>query len=566
MFLDTLIIKNNNTIIRKIKFKKGLNLIIDETDTRNKTKTGNSVGKTTVIRLIDFCLAGNSKTIYSDPEFKKSDNIIEKFLTNEENDILIVLVLKEDLEDISSREIIIERNFKVHSQKIQCINHKKYNDKCFKAELNKLLFNRTVEKPTFRQIISKNIRHEKGRLDYVLKILDPYSKKEEYEALLLTWLGINVDDIGLKQRLIHSISLENNMIKVLSEDKSLSEIEQFLIVLDRDIKEKEKKIKNIQSNKDYEAYFKILNSIKKQINYLKTDIVAIKLRIDLINESKSEIESKRCPIDASNIKIFYDEANLLIPNLQKDFEDLLNFHEEMSKQKIDYITKELPNLQEALAKREREMSSLLSEEQTISERLNDIISSEDYNTLIVEINKLYERKGAISKQRDLIKRSECKITELNRQLKDFNDQIGNQLPELNERITKFNEFFSKFSSLLYGEKFLLSYEKKDDIIEFKISSVEGNLGTGKKKVQIAAFDLAYIKFAEYYAIPHLNFIIYDQIENIHNNQLSTLLINLVDRINCQYVVPVLKDKLPSGIEIDKYKILVLSQEDKLFKI
>ena len=66
MFLKSLDIKNGDVLIREISFHKGINLIVDETKPENKTESGNSVGKTTVLRLIDFCdvfeLASNNRT------------------------------------------------------------------------------------------------------------------------------------------------------------------------------------------------------------------------------------------------------------------------------------------------------------------------------------------------------------------------------------------------------------------------------------------------------------------------------------------------------------------------
>ena len=91
-------------------------------------------------------------------------------------------------------------------------------------------------------------------------------------------------------------------------------------------------------------------------------------------------------------------------------------------------------------------------------------------------------------------------------------------------------------------------------------------GKGKKKGQIAAFDLAYIKYAEEMELEYLHFILQDQIENVHDNQISLLLQNIVSKINCQYILTVLRDKLPSDIDADKYKIISLSQDDKLFKV
>jgi len=83
---------------------------------------------------------------------------------------------------------------------------------------------------------------------------------------------------------------------------------------------------------------------------------------------------------------------------------------------------------------------------------------------------------------------------------------------------------------------------------------------------MASFDLAYIKFADAMGIPCLHFILQDQIENVHSNQISNLLTEIVEEVNCQYVLPVLRDKLPRDLNVEQYEILSLSQNNKLFKI
>lgn len=118
---------------------------------------------------------------------------------------------------------------------------------------------------------------------------------------------------------------------------------------------------------------------------------------------------------------------------------------------------------------------------------------------------------------------------------------------------------------LYGERFILSADIGKKGYELNISSISGNLGTGKKKGQIAAFDLAYIQFADAEGIPCLHFILHDQVENVHDNQIN-LLVEIIDELNCQYVLPILRDKLPTDLNVSKFKVLSLSQDDKLFKV
>ncbi|MEW6087126.1 MAG: hypothetical protein AB1498_02335 [bacterium] len=107
MFLRLLTISSGGRIIREIYFRKGINLIIDETPDSNERATGNNVGKTTVLKLIDFCLGADHKSIYIDPETKRNEyKLVKDFLIN--NKVLITLVLTDNLDmDCTPKTVII---------------------------------------------------------------------------------------------------------------------------------------------------------------------------------------------------------------------------------------------------------------------------------------------------------------------------------------------------------------------------------------------------------------------------------------------------------------------------
>ncbi len=196
MFINLLKISSGEKIIREINFRKGLNLIIDETPEKTnsaKTETGNNVGKTTVLQLIDFCLGANPKGIYVDPDSKKNEYVLVKdFLKNKE--IIITLVLKQDLEVENSDEIIIERNFLSRSDIIRRINGHNYIEDEFEPTLLKLIFpNHSAQKPSFRQIISHNIRYKDESINSTLRTLDKFCSDVEYETLHLFMLGVDFD-------------------------------------------------------------------------------------------------------------------------------------------------------------------------------------------------------------------------------------------------------------------------------------------------------------------------------------------------------------------------------------
>ena len=77
---------------------------------KGQLQQGNNVGKTTVLKLIILLFWRRSKRIYTSTENAKDEYpLIKEFLTN--NNVEVRLTLKEDLNVVDSKEIVIERNF-----------------------------------------------------------------------------------------------------------------------------------------------------------------------------------------------------------------------------------------------------------------------------------------------------------------------------------------------------------------------------------------------------------------------------------------------------------------------
>ena len=565
MFLKSLKIENGSTIVRDIIFHKGINLIVDETNTSDKKESGNNVGKTTVIRLIDYCLGGKGENIYKDTEFAQNTNTeVETFL--KQNNIIITLSLVDDL-DNPLNEICIRRNFLSRNDKITEINGESYSAKdSLTKELKKLIFNSEEEKPTFRQIISKNIRDEKNRLQNTLKVLHVATTKDVYEPLYLFWFGIEQNSSTYKEKLNRDRKTEENLQTRLRKEGTLSMIEQSLLVIERSIKELTTKKETFNINPSFEKDLSDLNQVKFDLNRYSTELSRLEMRKELIFESKNELENEKSDLNVAQIYNLYNEAKALIPNIQKSFEDTLQFHNIMIDEKLSYITRELPELDNSIAVTKREINKLLSKEKNLTVQLKKNGATDDLQKIITELNSEFEKKGKNEELKRLWEQSIKSITEIDQKLSQINKSLISKDELIQQQVAKFNEYFSNVTYKLYGEREILSADPTDKGYEFKITPVAGNPVTGKKKGQIAAFDLAYIQFADNMNIRCLHFILTDQIENIHHNQIENLLIEIVLETNCQYILPVLRDKLPKDIEIAQYEVLTLSQYNKLFKI
>ena len=136
MFIKSLRIESKDGLIRDMQFHPGLNLIVDETP-EHLTETGNNVGKTTVLRLVDICLGKDPKSIYVSPEDKRTVNMqVKQFLV--EKQVVVTLTLVSDWSK-DPQEVRIRRNFLNYSKAIREINGLQIQDKDFEQALQQSL-------------------------------------------------------------------------------------------------------------------------------------------------------------------------------------------------------------------------------------------------------------------------------------------------------------------------------------------------------------------------------------------------------------------------------------------
>ncbi|EGT3627266.1 DUF2326 domain-containing protein [Morganella morganii] len=572
MFLSSLLIECDTHIIRNISFHKGMNFIVDETKSSGSSekKTGNNIGKTTVLRLIDYCLGGNDKNIYQSKEFKNNVNEPVKNFLQEQN-VKVTLNLQDNLEDPTSRRVSICRNFLSGSKKILEIDSQPVLAKNFDLELKKKIFGFEEDKPTFKQLKAKNIRDDAERLENTVRVLGSFGKLEEYEALYLFWLGIKYPDAEKKRLLLEERNLEEKLYNRLFNENSESKLKQFLTIIERDILKLEDKKNSFNLNEEYESDLDLLNKVRANLNAGYSKQSQFNLRKELIQESVSELKSSLADSQSVLLEKLYSQANVLIPNLQKTYEESVAFHNRMVQEKMRFIEAELPNINAYLVKLNSDIQNYLEEEKILVEKLQKMNAVDELEDIITLLNDKHEQKGRFEERLDQLLLSKDALSNIDIQLAAIDKSIYELDDLVQERVSIFNQFFSEISNNLYGEKFAMSatFEQKKNteqhFYKLYIDSLDGQTGTGKKKGEIAAFDIAYIKFADQLGINCLHFILHDQIEVVDDNQIEGLVKEAV-RANCQFVVPILRDKLPTSIDKPEYQILSLSQDKKLFMI
>lgn len=570
MFLKSLTITKDARVIREIVFHRGINLIVDETPSSHGKETGNNVGKTTVLMLIDFCFGANPKHIYTDPENKKEEyKTVKEFLVN--NKVLITLVLKENLDKEDSREVCIERNFLSRKNKIARINGVNKTDDEFEEALTNILFpGHYGNKPSFRQIISHNIRYKDLSISQTLKTLDAYTRDDEYETLYLFLLGCGFGEGDTKQGILTQLRLEQSFKNRLEKGQTKAAYEVALALLSREIDALDRKKASFNLNENFEADLNKLNKIKYQINLVSSQLTKLRIRRDLIVDARDEILAGKSEIDIQQLRLIYDQAISVIGELQKSFEEMCNFHNHMVAEKAKYISKELPDIEGQIRSKSEHLKQLLLQESELSGRISRSASFEELEKIIAELNEKYRKKGEYENIVQQLTAVESELERLNERLKGIDDALFSEEVEqkIKAQVNKFNNYFSAISNTLYGEQYALKAEPTKNAKGqrlYKFSAFNTNFSSGKKQGEISCFDIAYTLFADDEGIPCMHFLLNDKKELMHGNQLSRIA-DLVNGENIQFVASILKDKLPDELNREEYFVVKLSQADKIFRI
>jgi uncharacterized protein YydD (DUF2326 family) len=452
VFLRSLRLDNRGGVIRDITFNAGLNLIVDETPVDSQRSTGNNVGKTTVLKLIDVCLGADPRKVYTDSENVKSEYAeVKKFLVDTE--ARVTLTLCESFDAPSERDLVIERNFLPRAKGLRRINGRKHTEESFEEFLtNHLVPGHYGGKPTYFQIISHNIRYKEPGVSNTLKTLHAMTKDDEYEALHLFLLGCAFDDGDRKQQLLNKLRTETVFKRRLESKQTKSAYEISLGLLMDEIKELEAKRSLFKKSSDVDARIQRIADIKYRKGVVASELAKVRLRRDLVLEAVREVGLQKSHVDVTELQKLYREVSERLGTLTKSFEELVTFHNKMVDEKVRYISKDIPRLDAQIAEREAELIALSGVE---SENIVEITQSgtlAEIEQIVIGLNERHRLRGEfegviqqITGVEESISSVKSELADLDRALfsKDstqaIDTQLKNSIDTLHQSPTSFME-------------------------------------------------------------------------------------------------------------------------------
>lgn len=568
MRIERLIVKKtipNESIIRNIKFNiQGLNLIVDNTKS-TLVESGNSVGKTTAVKIIDLCLGAKSvRDLYYDSDTKSDNKEIKELLTKSKVQAELILLH-------NNQRIFIKRD--LYNNGKRYINDKLYTREEFWNELKKIIFNLNESYPTFRQLIPKFVRVSNTSEDRLIKYLPMGTTNDEYETIYSFLFNIlDIDLVSKRNELNGKLSECQKTLDLLKKNQniiSINSLQQKLELVEESIKEYSYKRKKLSYMEEYKNELSKKRDVTSQIAIFQKDMELIEFEVKTIAESIKKLNNEKSNINTNQIKAIYEECNKYVPGLHKSYDDLVNFHNSMIQNRIDFINEQLYEKQLLFEDYSRKVDLLLEEKRRITIDVLDEGLLDELNLINSKIENMSVQKGELLQSIKLLEDEEKSEKTLLKQISEIDKKTNND--SVKEKMKVFNYYFTNYTNKLYGEKHFLSYNSdwKDTKNGFPVTggSLGGSVGTGKKKGMIVAVDFAYIQYAKEMGLHSPDFIIHDKLENTHINQLKTIF-ELTKELSGQYVLPILRERIDKikDAYIDKSIILELSEDNKFFMV
>ena len=556
--LNLKIISPNNQEIRNIKFnKEGLSLIYgDISMPDDKSKTSNSLGKSLLLKFIDYILGANN-----------NDKIVPKVLDGYK---LIALV---DFENIKYEVIRIlgdTKNIFINEEAYELTEYKNF------FKIDRTLFRNQIILATRKNLINS------------------YNTKPNREEMLsfLKLIGINPSIIEDTDK-IYSIQDE---IKNLKKSK-----EEFLIILDeleeKKIKEQvfylEKEIKRLE-----DSLKEIDNKIKNiQITDIKKDIIEEYTRKNIeLKKIEEQIFSNNIEIERmesfikeyDNIDIstgyilkLYEKAKFEIPSLvKKELTDVEKFHQNIYSDRKKVLKEQIKTLKNQNENKEEKLEDIRKK----LNQLGKVISENKIYKENIEIFKNYskelEDKKYLQGSLSHIVKIDEKITQKDNELDIYFANLRNNFINEKTYINQLQNSLYEFANILYRDDennktvnayFSMSSKKKHQIkrpIDLTIN-IDYDRGEGVGQVKNNLIDILVLKFNK-----ELDFFIQDSCcySGIDIRQVSKTLI-LLNEIAIsekkQAIVSINKFQLYEDEEVKKLvkekEVITLNENNKLLK-
>ena len=565
MRLNKLIILKNDSLVREVTFKDGLNLIVNK---RTSGKdSGNSVGKSTLSRVLDYLFMSSGHDIYHDAEFGKD---IPEIVSLINNNVLKFLL---DFNTVENKKAVISRIISIDDKNSKYfLNDVEVDKKQYSEFIAQAVFGLTTDKPSLRNVSYKFIRNTNDKMQKTLNFLHGNTTPDVYDLLYLFLFGFNgLPLIKKKGDFNKEIKKQKTYLAAYRNPNRETVLAKMIKPLKKEIAEAERNIKNFDFKDSHDESLKKLSEIQKNISDYSLSYASLNMRVRNIEESILSLKNNITQLVENDLMEIYNSAGIYFNGeLKRTYEEMVLFHNDIIKNKISFLESELLKKKEEIETVNKKINDLHEQESSLFRTIKEPETLKSINQLFNKLTELRENLASIESNLSRINDTNALIKSLEDSREKLLLEIELAVQGLEKNIEIFNEFFGDLTKEIYGERYIfdLSFDVDKGKCNFDISCVTPNSNGGKKKGEITAFDLAYIKFVDKIKLKRPTFVIHDSIEDVDVNQIRDIFFE-ANNINGQYIVSILSDKFSEDADMKMMmsnSILELSSTNKFFKV
>lgn len=423
--LNLKIISPGNEIIQDIDFKEsGVSIILaDIKKKEDAKKTVNSIGKTLLLKMIDYLYGANNDKGYFKAEL---DNYMVEGTLKKDN---MLYKCTRSLGD-SSKNTINNVEYTLKAYKNFFSIKRNFLDKqVFFEEKNSLISSR-----------------QKPSCDDYLSFLT---------LLKLDDVGELAGEIYKKQDLIGELKKEEKNFMDSHNMEESSELEEEIFLVDKRVDEYEEELKNITAKIEKIQIHDLKEDVFEQYTEESTRHKNIKRNIELTKIEQTRLkrfieDSNKIDVKSEDVMAIFQQAKIEIPDMVKrEINEVQRFHEKVYLERREHLLTKIAELEEACNKLEIELEdvgarvdslgSLISEDKVYKEAILY------YEKFTGELSELKFKQGQLSRLKDIQKSIAENKSILTKQFEDAKLLLDSKKDVINT----YTNFIYEFVKLIY---------------------------------------------------------------------------------------------------------------------
>lgn len=456
-----------------IAFGRGLNVVLGEVRVpSNETQSTHNLGKTTLAKIIDYCLCRG----------KKKDFFLFKHVELFQGFVFYIEVATHEGQYVTVRRGV-ENGSKIslmeHDESEQDFsptpetewNHFEVGFESGKKLLDGILDFGAIKPWSFRLPVGYALRTQSDFAD-VFQLAKHAGRHSEWKPYVAHILGFDADTVQNAYDVDEKIEKMRGKIATLrlelgATDVTLDKILGLIELKEQEVTAEEKALDEFDFGvQDLAVNKELVQQIDLQIGELNNERYVLSNTRQRILGS---LEAEAIQFKTAAAKRLFEEAGSLFPDqIAKDFDSLIRFNREVSQERVQYLREELATLNTRLDEVRDALAAFNKRRQEELKFLGETDSMEKLREVNKRLLSLKDSLSSLQRQRDAllsIKGKDKELRKLNRKREDLTDEIKSNVDECSGnkegRYAQIRTKLAAFAQRILGHKALITTKVND---------------------------------------------------------------------------------------------------------